>query len=417
MTQVSEAAYVRPPVVLAIHAGAAQQSFHVGAADATAAWAASGLPELEAHMKRLLTEQAQSLRAVRLADQVRAPLTASAAIALTSASENAIARDVCAHRLDIDKEEADLTAAISAGRRRATRLVRAQFSRLDSKIDDWAWTASKDAQDPSASWAEFLAHEDLTDALTTFLQTLEARSGPAGLLLDMEARLDEAIAKRRVGIRQRKRGSRWRLVGIAILGAIKAVANSFLGRGKGALVKSGSRKIPFLGWALIAADGVGGGIKEVVQNIGKSKINTHNWQQDAATAARAELRKLQAAVVLAVEGGIDQAAADAANHYATAALELAQAGRHISSLERYADIASSFTGEVDEILVRRLLAISGVDPACVVAVKRMPNRFLTVHVTHEVDRARVGLEATLGGCAPGTITVERARRSAKVLTA
>ena len=73
--QVAHSVGLRPPLTLAVHAGAARRSVMAGEASDGAAWQASRMPGLEGQLKRVLAEQAQALRAVRLADQVRAPLS------------------------------------------------------------------------------------------------------------------------------------------------------------------------------------------------------------------------------------------------------------------------------------------------------------------------------------------------------
>ncbi|MFZ1490735.1 MAG: GTPase, partial [Ilumatobacteraceae bacterium] len=76
--QVSSAIGVAPPVVLAVHSGAAHEAVSVaGDSDlADRAFRVSRLPELEQSLVHLLAERAVPLRAVRLAESVRAPLAA-----------------------------------------------------------------------------------------------------------------------------------------------------------------------------------------------------------------------------------------------------------------------------------------------------------------------------------------------------
>ncbi|MGC8918051.1 GTPase [Streptomyces sp. PG2] len=75
--QVARAAGAVPPVVLAVHSGAAHESLSAEDRElGDRALRASRLPELERALSRLLAERSIPLRAVRLAEEVRRPLAA-----------------------------------------------------------------------------------------------------------------------------------------------------------------------------------------------------------------------------------------------------------------------------------------------------------------------------------------------------
>ena len=170
----------------------------------------------------------------------------------------------------------------------------------------------------------------------------------------------------------------------------------------------------------MATDVISSAAKTVTTEVRASQIDDHAWLQDAAMAARAELQRVRAAVTATVNEGISAATGNASEHCGGAIADLTRAHQHIARYVVYAAAAAEAASSVDHILVDRLLAIGGADPAAVTAVRRVPNLRLKVDVWRDTRQIRAALEAAFDGCSREAVVVNAVRfrhKNARQLTA
>ena len=401
--QMADAVEVRAPLFIAAHVSAARRALIAGP-EADAAWLASRIPLLESELRRVLCSQAQGLRALRLADQVRTPIVVTAGRAASVAASHAERAETFRHR--IDNEERDLQEAIGRAINRAQRLSQKHFATVQAQLPAWAaQVGGKSVETVHREWAKLLKQLQVDDVLQGISETLRNDAKLSGLLLDREDRLEERLQRRRPHQAARKGRSRlamaWRFikkfVGLAFRIAPRLAGEAVLGPA---------------GWLLIGAEVVTTLGKAATDEVRASNIDQHAWQQNASRAAREELERVRMRVAQELDVISAGLTASATRHCAQARIELAAIDDNLAALACYVDDADGVIATIDKLTVERLLALGEV-AATVLRVDRVPNLHLRVEITGDLRASRKCLAAVFDGCLSEAVTVTQARSRAR----
>ena len=397
--QVAATAGVREPMFIAAHVGAARRALIAGP-EADAAWQASRIPRLESELRRVLSSQAQGLRALRLADQVRTPVVVTAGRA-ASAEESHLGRvEIIRHR--IDNEERDLQQAVERAVNRAQRRSQKNFTAVEAQLPTWTRKMSgAGAKTLQQEWAILLGKLQVDEVLAGISEDLQADAKTSGLLLDREDQLEERLQRSGLRTPARKRRSALKVAGRLIRRFI-GLATRHLPR---LLVKAPLGQV---GWAMMAADIVATLSKAASDEVRASNIEHHVWQQNAGRAAREELERVQKRFTQELDVVRAALTTSVADHFAQARGELQTIVDNLASLSRYAGNAETVVSTIDKWTVERILDLGNVS-ATVVRVKRAPNLYLRVEVVGDPATTLQCLATVFDGCVSEAVTVSQPR--------
>ena len=373
VAQIAAEVGARPPVVIAAQVGAGRES--LTAADrglAELAWHASRLPDVEEGLRRLLIEQAQALRAVRLADAVFQPLLLAEALVHDAGVD--LVRRVDGLPARLGREEAEFGSAVSAADAVARRVLRKQFARLRRQVDDFVGGVTGD--DPNGAWQALLMAEDMTAPMTAFGERLAADADRVGLLLDAEERADERMGDR-TGLKAKPRTQWWRRVRAAVMGSARRLVGQVLGR-KAAARGAAKKALPVVGWLLVVADVLAGAARAVNDDVAASELEMQAWRRDAASTVRAELGRLKTRLAERLAEKTSRVRQVASEHFRDAHADVRWLTERLAAISQMQATSPAAREEVDLVLVQRLLDLAGLDGSSVHRARRTPNDRLEV---------------------------------------
>lgn len=379
VAQVAALAGASAPQVLPSHLGAAFEALRANdEVLRESALSASRLPRVEQALGVLLELQAQPLRAAALTEAVRTPLTLAGEVVAEAA--RSLPRQVEAARDQIATERPDLARCVDAAERAALGVLRRDISEMRSNADAFVRRTAGGAPDPLERWQRFVEDQHLDRAVSTFVDHLNRDSTRLGVLLEHEDHVRRRVLTA-VALVEGPRRSIWGLLGSALTEAVKRVLTGLIGGrslGRLSLGRGAVRKVPWLGWGLLAADAVGGAARGFSQEAERSRIEEALWRKDAQAAVRAEIDRLQMALALQLKDAA-QAARSAIETQLAGALAAADAAD--DQLRSYAALAPRLQAaalDVDLVLARRLAALCRLEPDDITRAERSPGS--TFHI-------------------------------------
>jgi hypothetical protein len=405
VAQVAALASAQPPQVLPAHLGAAFEALR--AADIALcerALAASRLLQIEDALHQLLACQAQSLRAAALAEAVRTPLMLAAE--LVADASDALPRHVKAAREQIATERSDLARCADAAEREALGVLDREIAGMRANTHAFVRRAAGEA-DVQRQWQRFVAEQRLDAPLAAFIDRLNRDTMAAGVLLEREDRLRRAVAST-VALEEAPRRRFWRSFRSALAGAFRRIVSGLLGGRKLArrgAVAGAARKVPWLGWALLAADAVGGAARGISDEAARSRIEESRWQQDAHAAVHAEVDRLRAALAVRLTDAAATARAAIETQLADALAATDAAEEQLRSYRTLLPRLESATWAVDLVLARRLASLSGANAADIERAERAPGRTFDIWVRAGASRDHDELARTIRTCLRERATV------------
>jgi 50S ribosome-binding GTPase len=398
--QMAEAAGVREPLFIAAHVSAARRAL-LADGESHAAWGASRIPLLESELRRVLQSQAQGLRSLRLADQVRTPIAVAAGRAAETVDILYGRCQTFQHRLA--NEERDLRDAVARAISLAKRKNQKDFAAASVDLPGWLEKVDGRGDSLDTEWSTFLSRLQVDALLGGITDSIAADAQASGLLLDREDRLEERLQRMRFqavarrGLSPLARG--WRVLK-RFFGLVARVAPRL--RGEAALGP--------IGWAAVAADLVATTGLAVTDEVRLSRIDRHSWERNADQAARRALERVRRRVSLELDL-VSAALLDSVNdHFSQARADITVIADSLAAVDGFGSRAERVITEIDKFTVERLLQLGNMPPGGVISVDRVPNLHLRVKVVGDPKKASRCLQAVFDGCSSEVVTVTRGHR-------
>ncbi|MFE0362277.1 GTPase [Streptomyces griseoaurantiacus] len=380
--QVARAAGAAPPVVLAVHSGAAHESlFSEDRELGDRALRASRLPELERALSRLLAERSIPLRAVRLAEEVRRPLAAFGDRAAQELPRIGLALDALERSMPGERAEL-LEVFRDAGRHAHERLEAERHQARERLPETVQGLGGEDHAQRCDDFFTGLGWEALIPALEN---ELAQRARERGRALRVSASAPERQDNEHPHVEPLPDP---KYAAAAVKGAATALLGSFSVKG---LSKAFSKKAaatagtaaatasaaPAIAVAY-AAEALAGAAKAVSSEVGRARQAKEEWARTATEAAEASLDDLFDWFDTQLTRVVEKATAQVEAQFTA---QTADIGRTRERCERLGRLRSSVRSALDTIdltLARRLLTLAGGDPAAVRRARRTPGVELRV---------------------------------------
>ncbi|MEU5278736.1 GTPase [Streptomyces asoensis] len=366
--QVARAVGVAPPVILAVHSGAAHEALSTEDRKlGDRALRASRLPELEQSLTRLLTERAIPLRAVRLAESVRAPLGAFHDRTGEELSQIGLALGELERSMP-DERAALLEAFRTAGRNSRERLE-AERHRVRERLPELVRDLG--GADHAKRWSDFITGLEL-DALFSGLEgELEQEARKQGRVLRALASAPERQDDEHPRVRPRPDRN---VVTAAVKGAATALLGSFAAKG---LPKKLAGSPPAV-TVVYTAEALAGAAKAVSSELDRARRATDDWTRATKAVVEAGLDELFDWVDARLASIVDDATAQIEAQCAAQAADISRTRERFEQLGRLRSAVRSALDAIDLVLTRRLLALAGGDPAAIRRARRTPGVELRV---------------------------------------
>ncbi|MFD7775711.1 GTPase [Streptomyces sp. NPDC059753] len=392
--QVSRTAGVAPPVVLAVHSGAAHEALSAGDSElGDRVLRESKLPELERSLEQLLAQRAIPLRAVRLAEAVRAPLAAChdrlieelpqigltlGALERSAPSERAVLLDafLIAGRNTRDQLEAK------------RHLVKRQLPDVIPGLGD---------VDHSQKWNDFIIGLELEGLVSGLESEFAQEMGKRERVLRAQASAAEPQDDESLRVRQRPDAKFWTLrSAAAVKGAATALLNSFADRGNPEKLAESSAKINPATAVSFLLDAAVGAAKAVSSEVDRTRQAMEKWTGETAAEAEAGLNALFDGVEDRLARIIDDTTAQVGAQFEEESAEISRTRERFEQLRKLQPAVRSALDSIDLVLVRRLLTLAGGDPTAVHLARRMPGVELRIWTdAYRVTEVRAYLQDRL----------------------
>ncbi|MGA4902825.1 GTPase [Streptomyces griseoincarnatus] len=366
--QVARAVGVAPPVILAVHSGAAHEALSTEDRKlGDRALRASRLPELEQSLARLLAERAIPLRAVRLAESVRASLAAFHDRAVEELPQIGLALGEL-ERSTPDERAALLEAFRTAGRNSRERLE-AERHRVRERLPEMVRDLG--GADHAKRWSDFITGRELDGLFSALESELEQEARKQGRVLRALASAPERQDDEHPGVRPRPDR---KIVAAAAKGAATALLGSFAAKG---LPKKLAVPPPAV-TAVYAAEALTGAAKAVSSELDRARQAKDDWTRATAAAVEASLDELFDWVDARLASIVDDATAQIKAQFAAQAADSTSTRERFEQLGRLRSAVRFALDAIDFVLTRRLLALAGGDPAAIRRARRTPGVELRV---------------------------------------
>ncbi|MGW4022012.1 GTPase [Streptomyces sp. NPDC005009] len=388
--EVACAAGAAPPVVLAVHSGAAHESLSVEDRElGDKALEASRLLELELALSQLLAERSIPLRAVRLAEDVRRPLDAFHDRAAEELPRIGLALDAL-ERSTPGERTALLLAFRTAGREARERLE-AERHRARERLPETVRNLG--GEDHAQRWSDFLTELKWDGLVLDLEDELAQRARERGRTLRAPASAPERQDDEHPRVEPHPGP---KIASAAAKGAATTLLDSLSTKGlsKG-LTKVFSKKMAAsaattaasvpLTAALYATDALLGAMKAVSSEIDRARQAEEEWARTATEVAKACLDDLFDWVDARLAGVVEDATVQIEAQFAAQTADVDSTRERFERLGRLRSSVRSALDTIDLTLARRLLALVGGDPAAVRRARRTPGVELRVWT----DAARV----------------------------
>ncbi len=374
--QVSRAVGAAPPVVLAVHSGAAHEALSTEDSELRdRAFRASRLPELERSLAQLLAERAVPLRAVRLAEGVRAPLAAFHDRVSGELPRIGLALDEL-ERSAAGQQAALLDAIRMAGRNTRDRLT---AGRHHAEEELSGVVPSLGGVDHSRRWSDFVAGLELEGFTAVLVTEIEREIRKRERVLRAGESAEERQDDEGLHIRQRPDATVWRWIAVAAEGAGTTLLDSLAARGIAKKLSTAATKanpaVVAVGHAL---DAVVGAAKAVSREFDRAEQAKHEWTGETAAAAAAELDERFDREEARLTRIVEDTTAHVAAQFQEQSADIGRTRERFEQLRRLRSAVRSALDAIDLVLVRRLLALAGGDPGAIRSARRTPGVELRV---------------------------------------
>ncbi|MFG3031713.1 GTPase [Streptomyces sp. NPDC048253] len=365
--QVSRAVGVAPPVVLAVHSGAAHEALSTGDRELGGrALRASRLPELEQSLAQLLAERAIPLRAVRLAEGVRAPLAAFHDRAVEVLPQIGLALGEL-ERSATSERVALLEAFRIAGQNTHDRLE-SQRHRAQERLPDVVRDLG--GVDHAQRWSDFITGLELEELFSSLENEFEQEMRKRGRVLRTRASAPERQGDARPRVRPRPDV---RVVSLgtgtaAAKGAATALLGSFAAKG----IPKKLAVPPPAAAAVYVAETLAGAAKAVSSEVDRARQAKDEWTSATTAAAGASLDELFDWAGARLARIVDDATAQVDAQTEAQSADISSTRERFEQLRRLRSAVRSALDGIDLVLVRRLQALAGGDPAVIRLARRTP---------------------------------------------
>ncbi|MFE5600324.1 GTPase domain-containing protein [Streptomyces coelicoflavus] len=381
--QVARAAGAVPPVILAVHTGAAHESLSVEDRElGDKAMRASRLLELELALSQLLAERSIPLRAVRLAEDVRRPLASFHDRAAEELPRISLALD--ALERSTPGERAALLEAFRTAGREAHERLEAERHRARERLPETVRNLG--GEDHAQRWSDFLTELEWDGLIPALEDELVRRARERGRTLRAPANAPERQDDEHPRVEPHPAP---KIASAAVKGAATTLLDSFSAQGlsKG-LTKVFSKKLATSATttaasapvtaALYATDALLGAMKAVSNEIDRARQAKEEWTKTATEVAETCLDDLFGWVDARLAMVLEDATAQVEAQFAAETGGIGSTRERFKRLGRLQSSVRSALDAVDLTLARRLLALAGGDPAAVRRARRTPGVELRV---------------------------------------
>ncbi|MGW6487378.1 GTPase [Streptomyces sp. NPDC055056] len=393
--QVSRAAGVAPPVVLAVHSGAAHEALSAGDSElGDRVLRESKLPELEQSLEQLLAQRAIPLRAVRLAEGVRAPLAACHDRLLEELPQIGLTLGALEYSAPSERA-ALLDAFLLAGRNTHGRLEAKRQLAKGQLLDV---IPSLGGMDHSQKWNDFIIGLELEGLISGLESEFAQEMGKRERVLCAQTSASGPQDGEGLHIQQRPDAkTRTRRSAAAAKGAATALLNSFAARG---IPKEFAENAAKVNPAAIAVnfllDAAVGAAKAVSSEVDRTRQAMNKWTGETAAEAEAKLDELFGRVEEQLTRTIDHTMAQVNAQFEGESADISCARDRFEQLRRLQSAVRFALDSIDLVLVRRLLTLAGGNPAAVRQARRMPGVELRVWTdAYRVTEVRAYLQDRL----------------------
>ncbi|MFF2095976.1 GTPase [Streptomyces sp. NPDC058202] len=393
--QVSRTARVAPPVVLAVHSGAAHEALSAGDSElGDRVLRESKLPELEQSLEQLLAQRAIPLRAVRLAEGVRTPLAACHDRLLKELPQ--IGLTLGALERSTPSERAALLDAFLLAGRNTHGCLEAKRQLAKGQLLDVI--PSLGGMDHSQKWNDFIVGLELERLISGLESEFAQEMGKRERVLRAQTSASGPQDGEGLHIQQRPDArTRTRRSAAAAKGAATALLNSFAARGTPKELAENATKVNpaaiAVSFLLHAAVGAA---KAVSSEVDRTRQAMDKWTGETAAEAEAKLDELFDRVEEQLTRTIDHTMAQVDAQLEGESADISRAQDRFEQLRRLQSAVRSSLDSIDLVLVRRLLTLAGGDPAAVHQARRMPGVELRVWTdAYRVTEVRAYLQDRL----------------------
>ncbi|MFE3163871.1 GTPase [Streptomyces sp. NPDC059224] len=374
--QVSKAVGVAPPVILAVHAGAAHEALSTADSElGDRAFRASRLPELEQSLAQLLAERAIPLRAVRLAEGVRAPLAAFHDRVIEELPQVGLALG------ELERSAPSQQAALLEAIRIAGQNTRdcLEVRRHHAKEELSGVVPSLGGVDHAQRWSDFITGLELEVFASILEREIEQEIRKRQRVLRAWESAAERQDDERLHVRQRPDTTVRRRIAVAAEGAGTAILGSFAARGipkkLAADTTRGKVAMVTVGYLLDVVVGVA---KAFSREIDRAEQAKHEWTGETAAEAEAKLDELFDRIDARLARIVDDTTARVGAQFQEQSADISRTRERYEQLRRLQWAVWSALDSIDLVLVRRLLDLAGGDPAAIRSVRRTPGVELRV---------------------------------------
>ncbi|MFE7392992.1 GTPase [Streptomyces sp. NPDC057582] len=392
--QVSKAVGAAPPIVLAVHSGAAHEALSTQDRElGDRAFRASRMPELEQSLAQLLAERAIPLRAVRLAEGVRAPLAAFHDRVIEELPQIGLALGELER--SAPSQQAALLEAIQIAGQNTRDCLEARRHLAKEQLSDVV--PSLGGVDHSQRWSDFITGLELEGFTSILEREIEQEIRKRERVLRARESAAERQDGERLHVRQRPDTTVWRWIAVAAEGAGTTLLDSFAARGipkkLAADATKGNPAMVMVGYLLNVVVGVA---KAVSREADRAEQVKHEWTGKTAAAAETELDERFDREEARLARIVDDTTAQIGAQFQEQSADISRTRERFEQLRRLQSAVRSALDSIDLVLVRRLLALAGGDPAAIRSARRTPGVELRVWIdASRIVEVRACLQAQL----------------------
>ncbi|MFC8875436.1 GTPase [Streptomyces ardesiacus] len=362
--QVARAVGVAPPAILEVHSGAAHEALSTEDRElGDKALRASRLPELERSLEQLLAERAIPLRAVRLAEGVRAPLAAIHDRLTVELPRIDLALGEL-ERSAPDERAALLGAFRTAGRNTSDRLE-AKRHRAKERLPEVVRELG--GADHAQRWSDFVTGLELEALVSSIESDLDQEARKRGKVLRTRARDPEPQDDEQLEVRSRPDVKPGSVSTAAAKGAVTALLGSVAA--KGIPKKLAPPPVVVADYILTPLTGAAKAVSGEVERLRQAR---DEWTGETTAAAEARLDELFDGREEQVARVVDDTTAQVNAQFEAQSADIGRTRERFEQLRRLWSAVRSALDAIDLVLARRLLALAGGDPATVRSARRTP---------------------------------------------
>ncbi|MGW5971706.1 GTPase [Streptomyces sp. NPDC055186] len=374
--QVSGAVGVTPPTVLAVHSAAAHEALSTRDGElGDRAFRASRLPELEQSLAQLLAERAIPLRAVRLAEGVRAPLAAFHDRAIEELPRINLALGEL-ERSTPSQRAALLDAFQNAGQNARDRLE-AKRHLAKGQLPDVI--PGLGGVEHSQRWSDFITGLEVAELVSGLESEFAQEMRNRERVLRAQESAAEPQDDEGLQARLRPDANFLALSAAAAKGAATALLSSLAAheaaKKHAPSASKGNSAAVTAGYVLTTLVGAA---KAVSSEVDRTRQAKDEWTGETAAEAEAKLDELFDRVEQQLTRIIDDTKARVSAQFAEESADISRTRERFEQLRRLQSAVRSALDSIDLVLVRRLLALAGGDPAAIRLARRTPGVELRV---------------------------------------